>query len=175
MNLNDTLARAAQDIADVQSWVDTEYNKYFAGFFEQEHQLYDKMKKPERDLSDEDLQWIITLLPMDLFSVAENLNKMKVSQEVIRLEIKQTERKKKAAEKEAQDQYDAEIEELKLLVTAYTTITERVEKELSFSRELIMGAKKVWDSRAHQTEPGALGSTLPEIGFDVVPQKQYIK
>ena len=49
----------------------------------------------------------------------------------------------------------------RLLSSVYTIISERVDKQVSFSRELIMSAKKLWDARKESNmllpTPGSLG------------------
>ena len=46
----------------------------------------------EATVSDTELEWILTDLPLELFVVTEQLSKLKTAQEVIKINIKQTER-----------------------------------------------------------------------------------
>lgn len=184
MNLSKALKSAESDINEVQEWADNEYNKYFSQYFQGEVDLYKKLRNPESVITDSDLEWILTTLPLELFSVSEQLSKLKTSQEVIKLHIKETERefisnsdpsvsmtqrKEEAALLTAED---------RLLVSVYSTIIERVERQVSFSRELVMSGKKIWDSR-RSTE--GLGSSAENVCNDLpeyeVPAKKqtYVK
>lgn len=154
MDLDKALNGVSKDIDDVQQWAGEEYKKYFASYFVGEVDLYKKLKDKDYIVTDDELEWILTSLPLELFSVSEQLSKMKTAEEVIKLHIKEvesdyiktnpdsvtsmTQRKENAAMLTASD---------RLLVTVYSIISERVGREMSFSRELIMSAKKIWDAR----------------------------
>ena len=161
MNLQYTLDSIKSDIDEVEQWAENEYQNYFAQYFKGEVELYRKMKDdPEGLITDVDLEWILTYLPLELFSVAEQLSKLKTKQEVIKLHIREKEDEmmlnlkesdlSQTAEKEMASKYIAPD---KLLVDIYTSITERVNREISFSRELIMSAKKIWDARRASEAP----------------------
>lgn len=153
MDLQKTLDKLSPDISEVNEWVESEYNKYFAGYFKGEVDLYKRMKSSESPLTDEELSWILTDLPLELFSVTEQLSKLKTAQEVIKLHIKQTEREyiKDPNNEGSQTQKREDAAALtlkdKLLVDVYDTLAERVSRQMTFSKELIMSAKKIWDAR----------------------------
>lgn len=166
MNLQKTLDNVTSDINEVNEWVESEYNKYFSQYFKGEVDLYNRIKTSRSQITDEELEWVLTDLPMELFAVTEQLSKLKTAQEVIKLHIKkvernyinssdssgsQTRRKEEAAELTAED---------RLLVSIYDSIIDRVSRQMSFSKELIMSAKKIWDARR------ADGIPLPEINTD---------
>lgn len=166
MDLSKAYNRSESDINEVNEWSESEYSKYFAEYFKGEVELYDKMKKFKNQVTDEELEWILTELPLELFSVSGQLSKLKTAQEVIKIHIKQTERnyitnesipgsitqkKEEAAMLTAED---------RLLVTVYDSIAERVSREMTFSKELIMSAKKIWDARRSD------GIPIPEVVND---------
>ena len=91
MNLDRALKGVSDDIQDVQKWADEEYNKYFASYFVGEVDLYKKLKDKDYIVTDDELEWILTSLPLELFSVSEQLSKMKTAEEVIKLHIKEVE------------------------------------------------------------------------------------
>lgn len=183
MNLQSALNNVQSDIDQVEEWAESEYQNYFAPYFKGEVEIYRELKSNDTaTISDATLEWILTYLPLELFSVSEQLSKLKTKQEVIRLHIKEEEdkfvqdpvnsamsvtaRKEKAALLTAED---------KLLVDIYSNIADRVGREISFSRELIMSAKKIWDARRAVDGPAIGGikevDTLPEY----VPEgKKYI-
>ena len=89
---------------------------------------------------------------ISLFEAAESLNRLKINQEVLKLRYKQNESelmKKSTARTVTQKRDEAAIQMIddKLLMLAYGSVISRVESEISLSRELIMGAKKIWDAR----------------------------
>lgn len=167
MDLNNRLSRLSKDIDEVNQWSEEQYNKYFSQYFKGTVDLYNKMKssKTNQQIDDIELEWILTDLPLELFSVTEQLSKLKTAQEVIKISIKKTEReyvkshtegsetkrKEEAAELTAED---------RLLVSVYDSIAERVSRQMTFSKELIMSAKKIWDARR------ADGIPLPEMNID---------
>ena len=167
MNLQKTLSAVSTDINEVNEWAEGEYNKYFSQYFRGEVELYNRMKSNSDPVTDTELEWILTSLPLELFSVSEQLSKLKTAQEVIKLHIKQTERdyvnNPNSVGSQTQKKEDAAAltAEDKLLVTVYDSIIERVAREMSFSKELIMSAKKIWDARKAD---GLLN--LPEVVAD---------
>lgn len=167
MNLTNTLKNLSKDINEVNEWAEEEYNKYFSQYFKGEVDLYNKMKDSKAQIDDMELEWVLTDLPLELFSVAEQLSKLKTAQEVIKLSIKQRERlyiqdpnNQSLSQTQRKEEAAALTEEDRLLVTIYDAIIERVAREMSFSKELIMSAKKIWDARR------ADGIPLPEINTD---------
>lgn len=177
MNLSYTVESMQSEIDGVQKWVDSEYQKYFAPYFKGEVELYQELKNSNAPITDEKLEWILTYLPLELFSVSEQLSKMKTAQEVIKLRIHEKEDDfisnlsdsdlSQTAKKEMASKYIAPD---KLLVDIYSTIADRVSREISFSRELIMSAKKIWDARRAAEGPAIGGikdtDVLPDYVLD---------
>lgn len=185
MNLAYTVESMQSEIDDVQKWVDSEYEKYFAPYFKGEVELYQELKSSSvAMITDEKLEWILTYLPLELFSVAEQLSRMKTAQEVIKLRIREKEEDfissltdsdlSQTAKKEMASKYTAPD---KLLVDIYSTIADRVSREISFSRELIMSAKKIWDARRAAEGPVIGGIKESDVLPEYVPEgkQQYIK
>ena len=164
MNLQDTLNRTQSAINEVTEWAESEYSKYFSQYFKGEVELYDRMKSSDCPISDQELQWILTDLPLELFSVTEQLSRLKTAQEVIKLHIKQVERdyiqnSEGSLTQRKEDASNLTAED-RLLVTVYDQLAERVARQMSFSKELIMSAKKIWDARRSD------GIPLPEVSLD---------
>ena len=146
----------------INQWAEEEYNKYFAKFFKGEVDLYNKMRTVKSQITDEELEWVLSYLPMELFAVSEQLSKMKTAQEVIKLHIKEVERDyikshTEGSETKRKEEASALVADDKLLVTVYDSIAERVSRQMTFSKELIMSAKKIWDARK------ADGTLMPEV------------
>lgn len=168
MNLQGTLEKVSSDIDEVNQWAEEEYNKYFSEYFKGEMDLYNKIKGSGSQITDQELEWVLTDLPMELFAVTEQLSKLKTAQEVIKLSIKQQEREyikihTEGSETKRREEAAALTAEDRLLVTVYDQIADRVSRQMTFSKELIMSAKKIWDARRADKIP------LPDMdtGFDL--------
>ena len=182
-HLIDVDKQYTEDIQDVISWCDDMYNAYFASYFIEVRSLFARMQSKSKPITDAELEKILTELPLSLFSVSEVLNNFKLSQEVIKLKIKQTEfniiQSSDNIKSESKRRESASISTLedKLLTSAYDSVINRVDKEISFSRELIMGAKKIWDARRRTDDVNPIGEItsddLPD--YDVSSSKRYVK
>lgn len=145
-------AEYAESVDAVDVWVQAEYTTNFSQFFTEQRELYERVKSQVRPISDEDLEAILVDIPLQLFSAAESINAYRLRLETIKLKYKERESKfvRLSSEKtDAKKKEDAQLKmiEDKLLITSVTSVITRVENEISFSRELIMSAKKLWDSR----------------------------
>lgn len=116
------------------------YDKYFSKYFKQEAEMHIRFQDPDVPITDKELEWLITSLPLELFSVSNALAQFKQHNEIVKLKVKQRSKNKDADP-------DGLDEEYKLMSIIYSSVILRVEQEISFSKELIMGAKKVWDAR----------------------------
>ena len=162
IDLNKAMDKVSKDIEEVNQWAEEEYNKYFAPYFKGETDLYNRMKSSEDPITDSELEWILTDLPLELFCVTEQLSRLKTSQEVIKIAIKKTEREYiKTHTGGSESKRKEEASELtiddKLLVSVYDGIADRVSRQMTFSKELIMSAKKIWDARRSD------GTLMPEV------------
>jgi len=185
---------------DIVSWCDSIYDKYFSDAYKimksvGSSTVFNDLGFVKCKLSDEELERILTELPVDLYTASESLNRLKLELEMIKLKYKQirrdltTEAKnhikmtgenltKAEVESAVQDYTFSEISENELLIRAYESVISRAENERSACRELIMGAKKVWDSRrmAEQTNPikeVVTDNELPD--YKDIARNQYVK
>lgn len=145
-------AASEEDISAVTDWVEQQYATRFASYFQDLQLLLDRMSSKSRPITDEELESILIDLPLKLFSAAEQINALKLNLEVVKLRNKKALTEKIKASKEStatmkKDVAESEMFEDKVLEFAYSCLLDRVDREVSYSRELIMGAKKVWDSR----------------------------
>ena len=139
VDLTHALESLKEDFDATEALVDEIYNKYFATNFERINALNEKFRDKSTPISDEDLEDIITAVPLDLYMVSNNLAQLQHQQEITKLKIKQ--RKKSNTPEE-----DLDIE-YQLMAIVYSSVISRVEHQITFSKELIMGAKKIWDAR----------------------------
>lgn len=152
VNIGKAIKSAAEDLDSVSSWVAQEHEIHFSRYFDDLHHLSHRMDSKEMTITDKELESILIDLPLQLFSAAEEINQLKLNLEVIKLRNKKTLTEKIKNSKEStatmrKDVAEAEMFEDKVLELAFSCLLDRVDREISYSKELIMGAKKVWDSR----------------------------
>lgn len=191
-----------EDLTAVESYIQNLYSEHFESHFSKVRDVYDRMKSEVSPISDSELEYILTVLPMELFFCAESINAIRLNKEVIKLKNKETQAELKkvhtsqltaeldksgskmstsAFNDEVKNRVSASMVEYELFQTIYDSLISRVESEMSFARELIMGAKKVWDSRrnSENSNPVApVDSSRPTYKNSVPPYppmpKDYI-
>lgn len=152
MNIDSIFEEISADVNATQSWADRLYEESFSTYFIDVKSLYKSLSDKRRPITDSELEEILTSLPLQLVSVSEALSQFKISKEVVTLTLKQKEAehiKTSSASSVTQKKEEAAVAvlEYKLVQTVYASVITRVENEISFSRELIMSAKKIWDAR----------------------------
>ena len=159
------ISRAAEalkeDFNSADALVSEIYNKYFYSYFKKETEMHTRFQDPDVPITDKELEWLITSLPLELFSVSNALAQFKQHQEIVKLKVKQRSKSKDSSA-------DGLDEEFKLMSIIYASVISRVEQEIAFSKELIMGAKKVWDAR-RSGDRAPIGEKLPEIELSDYP------
>lgn len=165
MSLQNILKNYSKDIEEVNQWSESQYQEYFSPYFKGTVELYHRLKSSDDPISDTELEYILTDLPLELFAVSEQLSKLKTVQEVIKMSVKKKEREYikthiEGSETKRKEAASAETEEDRFLVVIYDGIAERVAKQMAFCKELIMSAKKIWDARR------ADGTLMPEVNND---------
>lgn len=164
------LARALEilkeDFNAADNLVDEIYNKYFDVYFKKECELYNKFRSEDNAISDKDLEWILISLPLDIKMASSALAQFKQHNEIVKLKIKQRKGKNKDDSVEA----DGLDEEFKLMSIIYTSVITRVELDIAFSKELIMGAKKIWDARRN-SEDAPIGEVVPNPASELPEYK----
>ena len=182
LNLQNVQNEFSDDIEAVSDWCEEIYQNNFASHFSESRELFLRLKSKTQPITDEELSWILINLPLNLFDVSEVLNKFKVNQEVVKLRNKQKESDLVKASIETtatkrQEEASIKMLENKLLVTAYSSVMSRVESEISFCRELIMGAKKIWDARRRSESANPVGFVTDDSHTDLPDYQQdvYIK
>lgn len=162
MNIIEIIDKEYTEIESVKEWVNFKYDELFHDLFAKLREADKHMKSDVRPINDAELEWAITELPIDLFNAAEVLNQLRLDHEVIKLENKKRRRDlSKQLDKSAingpakTEELAAMMTEYEIVSSAYSTLITRVENELTYAKEFIMGCKKVWDSRrrAEQSNP----------------------
>lgn len=174
----------SEDLDSVNDWCEDTYQAHFANHFKGVHSLFDRMQSKDRPITNDELEWVLCSLPLELFTVSERLNQFRMNEEVLKLKIKKRQSEIKhelqsdgvSAALSAEAAKDA-VSDDTLLLNAYSVVTSRVENEISFSRELIMGAKKIWDGRTKSENTMPVQPVNPADSLPVYePEGQtYIK
>jgi len=204
----DALKAYEDDMNSVNKYADELYAKQFAVHFDVITKLYTRMQSEIHPMTDEELESVLTELPLHLFTASEALNKLRSNCEVIKLKNKRT---KEELIHEAERMIDEEqtrlsntengrkitlternayinsyvtehMAEYEILVTVYSSLITRVENQMSFAKELIMGSKKIWDSRKTSIDANPVSETeghdeLPDYVVpapNTIPNKTYI-
>lgn len=177
-SIKEVLTKYSEDIDAVQKFCDELYEENFSSNFQQVRELYKRMKSDIHPITDEELEYILTTFPLELFVTSERLNKIRLNCEVVKLKNKETiEEIRDKALAEATDQglnktqtneyvshaVSRNMVEYDVLFSAYSSVITRVENEQSFSKELIMGAKKIWDARRNTELSNPVGAVVPEL------------
>lgn len=162
IDLNKVLEEDQEDLKSINSWIDEIYENNFAIYFQDQKELIERLNSKYHPIEDDELEKILTNIPLQLFDVSEELSKFKLDIEAIKLKTKQKESEfvKLSPEKtQGKKREDAELAttERKLLALAYNAIITRVESEINCTKELIMGAKKIWDARRRNEQVNPVG------------------
>lgn len=179
------------DVADVQEYIDKLYNEHFASHFSIIDELYSRLKSKQHPITDRELEDVLTLVPLDMFTVSEELAKTRVALETTKLKNKET---KERLAKELTEGCEAggvsasatkeyvsrvlpvEMIPYELMVQVYTCLIDMVSAKVQFAKELIMSSKKIWDSRrsTEQSMPVSEGATNRELPRYSIPGT-YVK
>ena len=157
MDISNAIESLRTDFSSVDSFVSELYDKYFQTYFAEEERLYDRFKSASTPVTDEELEWIITSLPLDLYGASNALAQFKSHYEIVKLNLKQTKHSKTEVPSDVTD-----LQEYQVMSIVYEAVINRVERQIAFSKELIMGAKKVWDAR-RKTEQTPIKETTPTL------------
>ncbi len=164
IDINKANKSSKEDIDAVSNWCEQVYQSNFGSHFSESCSLFERLKSKEHPITDNELSWILITLPINLFHASETLNRMKLNYEVVKLKYKQRELEivnESSAKTMTQKRDEAAIQMIddKLLMLAYESLISRVESKISLSRELIMGAKKIWDGRRKTDNVIPVGET----------------
>lgn len=176
-SIDETLTTYMDDMRSVESWCNDLYQDRFASFFEEIRGLYAQLADKQDKISDDVLENILTDTPLSLFTVSERLNALRTNREVGKLKMRQKEAalredlSRMLSEEGKNAGYsksdipalirDSVIDD-QIVIVALDGVINRVENEISFSRELIMSAKKIWDRRKNTENVNPIGPVVPD-------------
>lgn len=156
------------DINSAMEFCNKIYNSMFSEDFDIVLKLSAKLSNDFTPISDKDLERILTDVPLMVIHASESVSKLELSKQVIKLKMVEhkSEIKSELAGMDVpKSEYSDIIKEKtvqdELSLAVYSCVLDRVNREISYSRELIMSAKKIWDRR-RQSENFVPNDTLPE-------------
>lgn len=168
MDIQDVYASHKEDIDSVTGWVNEEYQRCFEEHFAPVRGLYTRMKSASHPATDAELERILTEIPLEMFAAAEALSQYKLAKAVLKINIKKkaqdvaaTSDEKTATARQAEGA--AAVLDDQILESAMAVLIDRADRELELARELIMGAKKVWDGRRGAESLGMTQAPPDEI------------
>lgn len=169
-------------ITDMLNSYNDIYDTLFSPVFDKVSEIKQTLVSTRVPITDSELEWVLTELPLDLFDVAESLNKITLIYQAIRVqnkEIRLQEQKElddmlavgdiSMTKSEVKDALDSICSKYELLPLVYKTLIDRIESQISLAKELIMGCKKVWDARRSAEESSPVNSVDTESDLPVYP------
>ena len=168
VNLDILEAEFLDASGDVASWCENQYDKIFSQYFDNVSDLYLRLTKTKTKITDEELEWVLTFLPLQLIAVSEDLSLYKLNNNNLKIYIKKLELESAhnstaKTVTESKDIAYLDSASYRMLSNAYASVITRVENQINFSRELIMSAKKIWDSRKSTMEASPINSVNVEL------------
>lgn len=158
----------SEELAATKYVFDELYNQLFGEYHAEITGMYRRLQSSHRPITDDELNWILVSLPMLLFDVSEKLNGLKLEFSVINIKYKEAKINAiKASDGKTvtarQDDAFMQLVDENITITIYENIIERVEQEIAISKELIMGAKKIWDGRRKTEDSNPVSTkSLPD-------------
>lgn len=185
MSIYSLLDTYESDFKSAESVLDDMYKNIFEKKLQYIHNLSDTLKDKYEPCSDEVLEQILIDVPIKLFDAAECLSDLQLRLQIVKLSLKN---KKIRIKRSTMDDYSQKLNqsdlsdkitemtyEDEILIMIYSRLIERVQSEISYTKELIMGAKKVWDRR-RQTEMSMpvdpIDDKLPD--YETINNHRYI-
>ena len=175
IDLNSVNNSHMNEITSATQWTDAQYRQYFGKYFNHLTDLREKLQDKDVPITDQELEWILTTLPLNLISASEQLANLKTMQEAIKYNIKKNEHDlvvttmeiEECSETKAKEKVAVKLADDRFLVAAYDSLYERVSRQITFSKELIMSCKKIWDARRNSEQ-----NTMPSVSEADLPEYQ---
>lgn len=179
MDIHSVLSEYQDDIQAVEKEVKSIYASSFASHFESVDELYRRMQNKTHPITDAELEDVLTVLPLQLYAVSETLNTLKLKMELVRLKNKETregflrQRSTEAADIKSATAADRkeyvnrlvaiDMQSYELVIQIYQAVIDIVSGRIQFSKELIMGCKKIWDGRRHTEQTMPVSPVNPTV------------
>ena len=166
-------AKYQTEIDEVIAWSDDIVSQCMGTTLTDIFKMHERMQSTH-EITTNELEWILSDLPIQLIYISERLSKLQLSLEAIKLTKSHNEMlcaKRLKSQKdikrtatEIKQLVAEEFEDDNIGISVYETSICQIEKYISLSKELIMGAKKIWQKRINVEEANPIEppKDLPE-------------
>lgn len=166
----------SSEIDSVSDWSDEIVNACMGDTLTEIFSIQDRMNS-SHEITMNELTWVLFDLPIQLIHISEALSKIQLSLETIKLtkshnetefanDIKRQSNNSKISATELKQIVASEFYGDNIGIVVYESSISQIERYISLSKELIMGAKKIWQRRVDTEEvnPVMPVEELPEYG-----------
>lgn len=136
------------EMGEISDIADEVYSKAAGNYFDDVRQLSDRFQSNHTPITDSELEFILTSLPLKLFEISEAKSKVMLTHEIVKLKSKE----------KSDESFD-----YKLAAAVYNSVITRIDREMMYTRELIMSSKKLWDARKASENPPVGEVVMPEL------------
>lgn len=138
----------SDDLTEANLFCREVYDNIFSQYFVNVKRLQQRLSDKLKPITDDELSEILTMCPLNMISVSSELNVLRRNVEVLKLKSKNTKLELSLGTETDSSEYVKRTHMLEndLLICLYESIIKQVEGEMSYVRELIMSAKKIWDA-----------------------------
>ena len=157
MDIKELIHTTMYGVDELDAWCEQIYQENFGDYFKGVKKLRSQMELAERNpISDADLEMVLIDLPLELFSALEQVHRMRTHQELMKVNAKYG-----VIENTPLGGEDRKVTMagMQAVAKAYENIIDRADREISYCRELIMGAKKIWDYRRNAENANPVSET----------------
>lgn len=158
MNKDEFLSQYKDAINSTSEWSNELVSNCMGNTLDEIFNIHKRLQSTH-EITMSELEWILSDLPIQLIYIAENLSKLQLSLETVKI-VKSKNEMQSSNELKARGIKAAEIKEIvqeqfiddKIGIVVYESAISQIEKYISLSKELIMGAKKIWQRRISTEE-----------------------
>lgn len=136
------------EMNEITQIADEVYQRIAGSYFDVIRELSDRFQSNQAPVTDQELETILTLLPLKLFEISEAKSKVILTHEIVKLKAKENS--------------DNSLD-YKLAAAVYNSVITRIDREMMYTRELIMSSKKLWDSRKSSDNPPVGEVVMPDL------------
>lgn len=160
-SLSDAIVNFDEEISEAQKYAFKLYDDIFAKYFADVLKLYDKVKQDSKPISDTDLEYILTFVPLDMCVINESIAPIELKRDLAKHALKYG------------NLSDDDKWANHTIISIYDNILNRVQHQMSFCREFIMTAKKIWDRRKGSEEASPISGIRNDSVDSDLPEYQH--
>ena len=136
------------EMTEITAIADEVYSRAAGNYFDAVRDLSDRFQANQSPITDSELEFILTSLPLKLFEISEAKSKVMLTHEIVKLKSKEK---------------SDESLDYKLAAAVYNSVITRIDREMMYTRELIMSSKKLWEARKASQDPPVGEVVMPDL------------